>query len=117
VGAMNPCPCGHGGSDRCTCSEVALQRYARRVSGPLLDRFDLRLRVHPTSRAELTSEEPAESTAAVRTRVTAARRRARERGVACNARLDGPALRSAARLEPAARRLLEGAIDAGRLSG
>ncbi|MCB1026419.1 MAG: ATP-binding protein, partial [Microthrixaceae bacterium] len=42
VAAMNPCPCGSGTPERCRCSEPALRRYARRISGPLLDRFDLR---------------------------------------------------------------------------
>ena len=48
VGAMNPCPCGEGGMDgECRCSEHARARYMRRLSGPLLDRFDLRIDVRP----------------------------------------------------------------------
>ena len=117
VGAMNPCPCGQGGSSRCSCSEAALQRYARRVSGPLLDRFDLRLRVHPTPRADLVGEQPSEPTSVVRARVRAARAHAAERGVRSNADLDAATLRRCASFEDPAQRMLEAAIDAGRLSG
>ncbi|MFZ2546725.1 MAG: YifB family Mg chelatase-like AAA ATPase, partial [Candidatus Microthrix subdominans] len=53
VAAMNPCPCGSGTPERCRCSEPALRRYARRISGPLLDRFDLRVRVEALAPEEL----------------------------------------------------------------
>ena len=47
VGAMNPCPCGGGEMPGgCRCSDASMARYARRLSGPLLDRFDLRIPVH-----------------------------------------------------------------------
>src|SRR5205085_4136188 len=57
VAAMNPCPCGAGGEPgRCRCSDAARARYERRLSGPLLDRFDLRLAVHRPDPAELVSD-------------------------------------------------------------
>ena len=45
IAAMNPCPCGHAGSDRCSCSEGAIDRYSGKISGPLLDRIDLFARI------------------------------------------------------------------------
>lgn len=53
VAAMNPCPCGLGGDD-CVCHDRDIERYRARLSGPLLDRMDLQVRVEPTSWHELT---------------------------------------------------------------
>jgi magnesium chelatase family protein len=117
VAAMNPCPCGFAPGPACRCSEASLARYARRVSGPILDRLDLRVLVHPPSRAELLELPPGECTAEVRRRVQVARRRALERGVAANVELRGSRLEEVARFDPDARRLVERALDAGRLSG
>ena len=57
VAAMNPCPCGYLGHPRraCRCSSQAVERYRRRISGPLLDRIDLRMEVNPPSIAALAS--------------------------------------------------------------
>ena len=74
VAAMNPCPCGEGVYEgACTCSAVARARYRRRISAPLLDRFDL---VVPLSRPdpdELLAGTPGESSASVARRVATAR--------------------------------------------
>jgi magnesium chelatase family protein len=81
VGATNPCPCGYAG-DRlvsCHCSQRSVERYRRRLSGPLLDRFDIRVRVGRLDAAELTGP-PGEGTAVVRARVGAARARQTARG-------------------------------------
>lgn len=117
VAAMNPCPCGAAPSPACRCSEANLARYRRRVSGPILDRLDLRILVHPPSRAELLDLPPGEASAAVAARVAGARERASERGVACNSQLSGRALERVAPFSPTARRLVERTIDEGRLSG
>ena len=83
VAAMNPCPCGYGGRPGgCRCSDAARARYHRRLSGPLLDRFDLRVEVTRPSVSDLMGHERSEPTAAVRARVLAARavaQRARDR--------------------------------------
>ncbi|MEO3749844.1 ATP-binding protein [Streptomyces sp. B6B3] len=79
--AANPCPCGrHGapGGD-CECLPSTVRRYRARLSGPLLDRVDLRVPVEPVSRAELVATGGAESTAVVAARVLAARERAAAR--------------------------------------
>ena len=81
VGATNPCPCGEGGpAGACRCPELVRQRYNRRLSGPLLDRFDLRVVVSRPDVADLLGGPPGESTAVVAARVAAARERARTRG-------------------------------------
>ena len=81
VAAMNPCPCGEGVYEgACNCSSVVRARYTRRLSAPLVDRFDL---VVPLSRPdpdELLSGAPAEPSGPVKERVAAARARASARG-------------------------------------
>ena len=75
VAAMNPCPCGYYGDSRrsCSCAEAAVSRYQRRISGPLLDRFDLFIEVPRVEYDELTGPPTGERSEAVRQRVTAAR--------------------------------------------
>ncbi len=122
VAAMNPCPCGmDGGPGSCRCRESARARYAARVSGPLLDRFDLRVMVDRPDVRQLidgaTAESGgAESTATVAARVQAARLVAQGRSVTCNAQLAGPALDQLAPMDGAAQRLLEVRLRQGRLS-
>ena len=82
IAAMNPCPCGYYGDNRraCTCPEATVSRYQRRVSGPLLDRFDLFMDVPRVEYGDLAADDPSgEPSAAVRERVEAARERQRER--------------------------------------
>ncbi len=117
VGAMNPCPCGGGEMPGgCRCSDASMARYARRLSGPLLDRFDLRIPVHLPDPAAVVGGIPGESTAVVAERVSRARRRARERGVRANAELGAAALDAMAPLSPAAAELLERLLAERRLS-
>ena len=73
VAAMNPCPCGHPGDPRreCVCPPARLEAYPRRISGPLSDRFDLRVEV---PRAEAYGDR-CEGSEAVAARVAAARDR------------------------------------------
>jgi magnesium chelatase family protein len=117
VAAMNPCPCGHADEPgRCRCSEAARARYQRRLSGPLLDRFDLRLPVSRPDVVDLLGGNPGESTEVVAARVVAARKRAVERGVVCNALIPAGQLDAATPLDPGARDLLECELRRGRLS-
>lgn len=117
VGAMNPCPCGAGGPPgSCRCDDLARTRYARRVSGPLLDRFDLRVSVHRPEVSELMSDDPCEPSSAVAARVSAARELASSRGVRFNAEIPAGRLSELARPTPAASRVLENRLRSGRLS-
>ena len=79
--AANPCPCGLriGTGAGCSCAPAAVRRYAARLSGPLLDRIDIRLALLRPADAELMSTQPGEASAPVRDRVAAARARAAHR--------------------------------------
>ena len=118
VAATNPCPCGEGGppGGACRCLEHARQRYRRRLSGPLLDRFDLRVDVTRPAVFDLLDGAPAEATSVVLARVLVARERARARGVSCNAHLSDRHLEEHTSLTAGARRALEVPLRNGRLS-
>jgi magnesium chelatase family protein len=117
VAATNPCPCGFAPAPTCRCNEANLARYGRRMSGPILDRLDLRVVVSPPTRAELFDLPAGETTAVVAARVAGARLRAEARGVTSNARLSARRLEELAHFDPRAQRVVERAIDRGRLSG
>ena len=116
VAAMNPCPCGHLGDAHrtCACTPHRIAAYRARISGPLLDRIDLRVEVSALSYAEL-SGAAGESSAAVAKRVLAARERQAARfdttGARANANLEAARLRAAVRLEQGAVDLLAAAVD------
>ncbi len=76
IAAMNPCPCGFLGDsrNRCRCREIDIQRYAAKISGPLLDRIDLKVEAAAVEFQELQGDTKGESSAAVRLRVEAARK-------------------------------------------
>jgi magnesium chelatase family protein len=123
VAASNPCPCGYAGDTRrsCQCAANRLARYRQRLSGPIIDRIDLRITVPRLTRAELMESQPGEASHAVRDRVEEARGRQRRRlrGTPwiSNAHLSGPAARVDARLTSAAEALLSAAVDRLALSG
>lgn len=75
IGAMNPCPCGYLGDQfrECTCTPLQVSYYRRKISGPLLDRFDLQIEVPRLSYDELRQQEKPESSEAVRERVAKTR--------------------------------------------
>jgi magnesium chelatase family protein len=120
VASMNPCPCGHNGdgTDRCGCTPHEIRRYRGRMSGPLLDRFDLVVDVPPLDLRALDRGRAGEPSAAVRERVVAARRRQFERfgagGPTCNARMRPRDLERFAALEGKGRGLL---LAAGKRLG
>jgi magnesium chelatase family protein len=123
VAAANPCPCGFRGDPvrGCACREDQLARYRTKLSGPLLDRIDLRLSVPRLTKHELLGATVGEPSATVRARVIAARERQLDRyetiGVTCNAHLPGPIVRREAGLTAAAERFLGGAVEKAALSG
>lgn len=117
VGATNPCPCGgSSGPSGCRCSDAARARYVRRLSGPLLDRFDLRIVVDRPPAESVLGGEPEEASASVAARVGQARARAAARGVVANRDLDEAGLDRHAPLEGGARTLVLDALTDGRLS-
>jgi len=137
VGAMNPCPCGHAGhaatssttagdpavtsSLRCTCSSADVARHRSRVSGPLADRLDMTVHVPAVSIATLGAGSEGESSAAVRTRVVAARARQLDRyrklrRVTCNAHVAGRWLDANTPIADDARALLANSAERLALS-
>ncbi|MBV8982098.1 MAG: YifB family Mg chelatase-like AAA ATPase [Acidimicrobiia bacterium] len=116
VGATNPCPCGRGDEGGCRCTSTSRTRYVRRFSGPLLDRFDLRVVVSKPDVDELLRGGRGETTATVAERVAEARRRARERGVRCNAELPARLLDDSVPLTAPALSLLEHKLRTNGLS-
>lgn len=123
VAAANPCPCGFRGHPRraCGCSDEAVARYFGRISGPLLDRIDLHVELLPVDTESLVAGVGAESSAAVRGRVVAARslqgRRYAGSPIRCNADLGGEQARQAADLTGEAGSLVRSLVDACSLSG
>lgn len=117
VAAMNPCPCGEGHPTRCRCSETERRRYRRRLSSPLLDRFDLRIGVERPEVDDLLHGSGGESTAAVADRVRRVRDVAAGRGVRTNSELSDRSLDDLAPFTDSAASELERMLRAGRLTG
>jgi magnesium chelatase family protein len=120
--SMNPCPCGFASDPRepCTCSPHALSAYRKRLSGPLMDRFDLVIEVPKVEGADLFSRAGAERSEAVRGRVQGARRLQRDRfaplGFFTNAEIPAALLDRFAPLDDASESLLRQAVEKGMLS-
>jgi magnesium chelatase family protein len=120
LAATNPCPCGYAGAgERCGCSETDLARHRRRLSGPLIDRIDLSIGVERGSRHD-NDVQPLTSSGRAREIVLAARSRQAARlaadGVAVNAHMDAPMLRSHVRLDERGETIMRRAQDQGLLS-
>lgn len=119
--ATNPCACAPPKDADCVCSPAARRRYFGRLSGPLLDRVDLRVRLRPLSAISAHDTGTAESSEVVRRRVIEARERAARRwgehGWLSNSEVPGPALRRQFALSPEATTLLDRALERGALSG
>lgn len=122
VAAMNPCPCGFFGSNRkvCRCTPQEIRRYLDRISGPLLDRIDLQIEVDSVPVQEINASSPAESSAEVACRVSAARMiqldRYRGTGKHCNAQLNAAEVRTYCVPDAEAIRILNLATETMHLS-
>lgn len=122
VASMNPCPCGYATDPErpCVCTPVQTLRYAKRLSGPLLDRIDLKVHVPRVPTEDLMKLEVGESSADVRRRVQAARDRQTARqqwtGVSTNAELTSERIRACCPQTDEARALLRQAADRFHLS-
>lgn len=120
IAAMNPCPCGYLGhpSKPCQCSGVQVRRYRSRISGPLLDRFDLRIHVPPVEKDELLRMQAGEPSASVAERVSKARLRqyARQGDGAVNSRLQPSQLERFAAPDAEGAKLLDAAMSRFNLS-
>jgi magnesium chelatase family protein len=123
IGASNPCPCGRAGdpSGACNCAPADIDRYAARISGPLVDRIDMHVVVGAVALRELSGASNGDGSATVRARVERARsaqrkRDARKQGVSCNAYAGGRWLDAHTPVHVAARALLQTAAERLSLS-
>ncbi len=117
IAAMNPCPCGYYGhpSGKCRCTQRQVAVYLSKISGPLLDRFDLHIEVAPVEYQDLSSDIKEESSADIRKRVTAARDIQLERfkgtGIVCNAGITPDKLREYCKMSTDADKFIGEAFD------
>ena len=124
LGAMNPCPCGYLGDKQkqCTCTDVQVQRYKSRLSGPLLDRIDLIINVPRLTTEELNSfNTESEPSAVIRERVVKARKqqakRYSEEGILTNAELSASMIKKYCKLDEKSKEILKLASQKYQLSG
>jgi magnesium chelatase family protein len=116
IASTNPCPCGFYGDSvqPCTCSPNARDRYWGKLSGPLMDRIDLQVRVNRLKPEEVTQRSTGEDSETIRQRVQAAREAANQRfhgtPLRCNADMQSSHLREWCALDEAGTKMLEGAI-------
>lgn len=122
VGALNPCPCGYYGhpTKPCICTQKQIRQYLSKISGPLLDRFDLHIEVAPVEYASLSSKEKEEPSSAVRERVMKAREIQNKRfagtSIACNARITSDIIRDVCPMTDAANAKLKDVFEKMGLS-
>ena len=120
--AANPCPCGKfaGRGRACTCSSVQVRRYLGKLSGPLMDRIDMRVQVEPVTRVEMSQTELGESSSEIASRVLAARAKAKERfkgeSWSLNSEIPSRALRTTYKPERSAMNFLHDELDKERLT-
>ncbi|NLT08611.1 MAG: YifB family Mg chelatase-like AAA ATPase [Ruminococcus sp.] len=117
IGAMNPCPCGYYGHPKrkCICPPKKVSGYLSKISGPLLDRFDLHIEVAPVEFGDLSSKAKEESSADIRKRVISARKIQEERfkgtGITCNALITPDKLQEMCPMDDSAVTLMKNVFD------
>lgn len=121
VAASNPCPCGYyGEGDRCTCSPAQREGYLSRLSGPILDRIDLHVWMHPVDSTMMLSKHRGESSAAVAARVEKARMIQKKRfageSIFTNAEMDNKQIEKYCPLSDACRNALEKIMSRSHMS-
>ena len=122
VASMNPCPCGYYGqqSHQCICTPNQISRYINKISGPLLDRFDIHIEVPALPFHQLTSNQKNESSAEIRKRVNSVRaiqvERYKKEGIYCNAQLKAKQIRKYCSLDEEQNKIMKAAFDSLKLS-
>lgn len=117
VAAMNPCPCGYYGNPKkkCSCSPKQVSLYLSKVSGPLLDRFDLHIEVAPVEYESISSSKKEEPSSVIRERVQRAReiqeKRFKGTGISCNAKITSEYLHEVCPLTDEANDTLKDVFD------
>ena len=121
VAATNPCPCGYyGEGDRCTCTPSRRIGYISKLSGPIMDRIDLQMWMHPIDPRKLVERRPAESSSAIAARVLKAREIQKTRfageGIFCNASMNNRLIDRYCCLDAGCRKMMERIIEKMGLS-
>ena len=124
IAAMNPCPCGYrnveNAKQECSCSPIDIQRYEKRLSGPLLDRIDMYVYINPVDFSELTSNSISESTETVRSRVEEANLIQKKRFVGTkvksNSEISSSDIEKFCAIDDESKNLLSAAMDQFNLS-
>ena len=123
IAAMNPCPCGYYNhpTKSCVCSIGEIKRYMNKISGPLLDRFDLHIEVIPVSFDDLAKKGLSEKSKEIRKRVIKARKRQQKRfafspKIHYNAQMDSKLIRQFCEIDETSSNLLKSAVEKLKLS-
>ncbi|WP_454055579.1 YifB family Mg chelatase-like AAA ATPase [Clostridium sp. Marseille-Q7071] len=121
VSAMNPCPCGYFGHDRCKCSDYEVLKYRQKISGPILDRIDIQKYMNPVDFIDLSEFKPSLSSSSLRERVEFARNIQRERfknisNVNCNNQMKDSHVREFCMLDNEGKELMKKAYDIFKFS-
>lgn len=115
--AANPCPCGKfsGRGRECSCSSLQVRRYLGKLSGPLMDRIDMRVLVEPVGRVEMSADDLGESSTLIRQRVISARdvaaKRFKDQPWTLNSAIPSRALRTLYKPERLAMNFLHDELD------
>ncbi|WP_096203279.1 YifB family Mg chelatase-like AAA ATPase [Bacillus sp. FJAT-45350] len=119
IAAMNPCPCGYFGQEKCRCTDYEVIKYRNKISGPMLDRIDIQKYVQTINFFE--NEEHGESSADIREKVAIARERQQKRyqddGITCNAELTPALIKKFCQLDTETETLLKKAYEHYQYSG
>ncbi|MDD2447948.1 MAG: YifB family Mg chelatase-like AAA ATPase [Tissierellia bacterium] len=112
VAAMNPCPCGYYGNDKCQCTDYEVLKYRQKISGPIMDRMDIQKYVRPVNFMELTSEPMGKSSKDLRNRVEYARNIQKKRfegidKINCNAQMNNALIKEYCHIEAEGQKLME----------
>lgn len=124
IAAMNPCPCGYrnveNAKQECTCAAIDVQRYEKRLSGPLLDRMDMFINVNPVNYSNLTSQSKEEPSSAILKRIEKAnkiqQKRFNKSDIKCNAEMKNSDIEKFCPLDKKSKELLSIAMNQMNLS-
>ncbi len=123
ISSLNPCPCGFSGDQfkQCTCSFTEIQRYQKKLSGPLMDRMDISLQISRPTYDEISGQKEGESSDLIRKRVTGARTIQYSRfgslGIFYNSQMKPKQIKKHCSLDEAGQSMLKKAFKAFKLSG
>ena len=124
IAAMNPCPCGYknieNAQQECTCSAINVQRYEKRISGPLLDRIDMFVSISPVDYSKLTDNRGSENSATISRRITSANKiqlkRFKGSKIKSNSEMKNGEIKQYCELDNTSKALLKQAMDQMSLS-